>query len=147
MHHFLFVANLGLRPNLEKTSVCPVHNAQVCYFNNVWFMFLVFKKNIYLFKQPLVPPCFGPSHFPLRFFTPSTPPPLCPSHFPLRFFNPSSPSPSPSGPSHFPLRLFTRSIPPPSSHFPLRFKTLTSNPYLFMHFLNTVLFMRLPGME
>jgi hypothetical protein len=24
------------------TSVCPVHNAQVCYFNNVWFMFLVF---------------------------------------------------------------------------------------------------------
>jgi hypothetical protein len=24
------------------TSVNPVHNAQVCYFNNVWFMFLVF---------------------------------------------------------------------------------------------------------
>ncbi len=37
------------------TSVCPMHNAQVCYFNNVWFMFLVFKKNFYLFKQPLVP--------------------------------------------------------------------------------------------
>ncbi len=27
------------------TSVNPVHNAQVCYFNNVWLMFLVFKKN------------------------------------------------------------------------------------------------------
>jgi hypothetical protein len=26
------------------TSVNPVHNAQVCYFNNVWLMFLVFKK-------------------------------------------------------------------------------------------------------
>jgi hypothetical protein len=25
----------------KNTSVCPVHNAQVCYFNNVWFMFLV----------------------------------------------------------------------------------------------------------
>jgi len=24
------------------TSVNPVHNAQVCYFNNVWLMFLVF---------------------------------------------------------------------------------------------------------
>jgi len=24
------------------TSVNPVHNAQVCYFNNVWLMFLIF---------------------------------------------------------------------------------------------------------
>jgi len=24
------------------TSVIPVHNAQVCYFDNVWLMFLVF---------------------------------------------------------------------------------------------------------
>jgi hypothetical protein len=24
------------------TSVNPVHYAQVCYFNNVWLMFLVF---------------------------------------------------------------------------------------------------------
>jgi len=37
-------------PLLYITSVCPVHNAQVCYFNNVRFMFLVFKKNFYLFK-------------------------------------------------------------------------------------------------
>ncbi len=30
--------------NVRKvlTSVNPVHNAQVCYFNNVWWMFLVF---------------------------------------------------------------------------------------------------------
>jgi hypothetical protein len=27
---------------LMLTSVNPVHNAQVCYFNNVWLMFLVF---------------------------------------------------------------------------------------------------------
>jgi hypothetical protein len=27
---------------LCRTSVNPVHNAQVCYFNNVWLMFLVF---------------------------------------------------------------------------------------------------------
>jgi hypothetical protein len=25
-----------------RTSVNPVHNAHVCYFNNVWLMFLVF---------------------------------------------------------------------------------------------------------
>ncbi len=27
---------------LSITSVNLVHNAQVCYFNNVWFMFLIF---------------------------------------------------------------------------------------------------------
>ncbi len=27
---------------IPTTSVNPVHNAQVCYFNNVWLMFLVF---------------------------------------------------------------------------------------------------------
>jgi len=32
---------------LPITSVNPVHNAQVCYFNNVWLMFLVFLKNFY----------------------------------------------------------------------------------------------------
>jgi len=26
----------------KVTSVNPVHNAQVCYFNNIWLMFLVF---------------------------------------------------------------------------------------------------------
>jgi hypothetical protein len=36
-------------------------------------MFLIFNKSFYLFKQPLVPPCLGPSHFSLRFFTPSSP--------------------------------------------------------------------------
>jgi hypothetical protein len=45
-----------------RTSGYPVHNAHV-----------------------KLPPPPGPSHCPLRFFTPSTPPP---SHFPLRFFNP-----------------------------------------------------------
>jgi hypothetical protein len=40
----------------------------------------------------LPPPPPGPSHCPLRFFTPSTPPP---SHFPLRFFNPLIPPPLP----------------------------------------------------
>jgi hypothetical protein len=29
------------------TSVNPVHNAQVCYFNNLWLMFLVFSKNFF----------------------------------------------------------------------------------------------------
>jgi hypothetical protein len=27
---------------LVLTSVNPMHNAQVCYFNNVWLMFLIF---------------------------------------------------------------------------------------------------------
>ncbi len=31
-----------LKARLQSTSVNPVHNAQVCYFNNVWLMFLVF---------------------------------------------------------------------------------------------------------
>ncbi len=43
-------------PSINYTSVNPVHNALVCYFNYVWFMFLVLKKNFYLFKQPLVTP-------------------------------------------------------------------------------------------
>ncbi len=60
-------------------SVCPVHNAQVCYFNNVWFnpvdpparSFAFLTPDLY----PIEPPRLGPSHFPLRFFTPSSPPP------------------------------------------------------------------------
>jgi hypothetical protein len=40
----------------NKTSGNPVHNAQVCYFNNVWFMFLIFFFLNYFFKQPMVPP-------------------------------------------------------------------------------------------
>ncbi len=35
----------------------PVHNAQVCYFNNVWLMFLVFlKKNSFQTTVGLPPP-------------------------------------------------------------------------------------------
>jgi hypothetical protein len=34
----------------KTTSLNPVPNAQVCYFNNVWFMFLFLKKTfIFLF--------------------------------------------------------------------------------------------------
>jgi len=50
-----------------------VHNAQVCYFNNVWLMFLVLEEN-FSFQTTVGPPHRpGPSHFSLRFFTPSTP--------------------------------------------------------------------------
>jgi hypothetical protein len=100
---------------LYITSVGPVHNAQVCYI-------------------PRRAPAPGPSHFPLRFFTPLTPPlpPVLPifhfgslpcrpghSHFPLRFFNLSIP---PAGPWHFPLRFCNPLIPPAGPwHFPLRF--------------------------
>jgi hypothetical protein len=65
-----------------------VHNAQVCYFNNVWLMFLIFKKKIsfqttvdpppppwsFAFPTLVVYPVNPPSHFPLRLFTLSTPP-------------------------------------------------------------------------
>ncbi len=34
-----FVARIGID---VKDNVKPMHNAQVCYFKNVWFMFLVF---------------------------------------------------------------------------------------------------------
>jgi hypothetical protein len=67
-----------------------VHNARVCYFNNVWLMFLVFKKN-FCFQITVNPHSIGPSHFSLRFFNPSIPPRLGPSHFSLRFFTPSTP--------------------------------------------------------
>jgi len=36
------------------TSVNAVHNAQVCYFNNVWLMFLVFKN--FSFQTTVGPP-------------------------------------------------------------------------------------------
>jgi hypothetical protein len=53
-----------------------MHNAQVCYFNNVWFMFLIFKKNFYFFKQPLVPPSSPRSFtFPTPVLYPVYPPP------------------------------------------------------------------------
>ncbi len=41
--YFEIAPTLGLKPqastNLHITSVNPMPNAQVCYFNNVWFMF------------------------------------------------------------------------------------------------------------
>jgi hypothetical protein len=40
---------------IKQTSVNPVHNSQVCYFNNVWFMFLIFKKN-FSFQTTVGPP-------------------------------------------------------------------------------------------
>jgi hypothetical protein len=38
----------GLRGSFRRIQ----EKAQVCYFNNVWFMFLVLKKNFYLSKEP-----------------------------------------------------------------------------------------------
>jgi len=72
--------------------VSPVHYARVCYFNNVWLMFLVFLKN-FCFQTTVDPHFAGPSHFPFRFFNPSIPPPrLGPSHFSLlQFFTPLTP--------------------------------------------------------
>ncbi len=92
------------------TSVNPLHNAQVCYFNNVWLMFLVFQKN-FSFQTTVGPPARrpSPSHFPLRFFTLSTPPrPV------LRISHSGSLTRQapPPGPSHFSLRFFNLSIPP-----------------------------------
>jgi hypothetical protein len=86
---------------------CIMHRCVIStmFGSCVWF----FKKTFIFSNNRWSPPCPGPSHFPLRLFTPSTPPPPSPSHFPLRFFNPSSPPPSPS---HFPLRFFNPSIPP-----------------------------------
>jgi hypothetical protein len=95
------------------TSVGPVHNAQVCYFNNVWLMFLVLKKNFSFQTTVGPPPRPGPSHFSLRFFTPSTPPPG-PSHFPLRFFNPSIP---PAWSYTFPTPVLYPVDPPPARSF------------------------------
>jgi hypothetical protein len=84
-------------------SVNPVHNAQVCYFNNVWFMFLVLKKKN-LFKQPLVPP---PSPRSFAFLAPALYPvdahPPGPSHSTLQFFTSSSPPPSGKCDSPFPV--------------------------------------------
>jgi hypothetical protein len=57
------------------TSVCPMHNAHVCYFNNVWFNPA---------EPPRPPP--SPSHFPLRFFNPSNPPPQWEMRFSLSRF-------------------------------------------------------------
>jgi hypothetical protein len=80
------------------TNVNPVHNAHVCYFNNVWLMFLVFKKN-FSFQTTIGPPPPAPvlriSHsdsLPRRAPLPG------PSHFALRFFNPSIPPPGPQNP-------------------------------------------------
>jgi len=35
-------SSVNSHSELAVTSVNPVHNAQVCYFNNVWLMFLIF---------------------------------------------------------------------------------------------------------
>jgi len=51
-----------------------MHNAQVCYFNNVWLMFLVFLKNFSFQTTVGPPPRLNPLHFPLWFFTSSTRP-------------------------------------------------------------------------
>jgi hypothetical protein len=73
------------------TSVSPLHNAQVCYFNNVWLMFLVFLKKK-SFQTTVGPPPLTPV---LCISHPGSltrrAPPADPSHFSLRFFNPSSP--------------------------------------------------------
>ncbi len=73
-------------PLLYVTSVCPVHNAQVCYF-----------------KQPLAPPLVARSFaFPLRFFTPSSSPRLilsCPCWPPLAWSFIVRPSPARAGPT------------------------------------------------
>ncbi len=60
-------------PLLYVTSVCPFHNAQVCYF-----------------KQPLVPPSPRSFAFPLQFFTLSSFPPPG-----FSLLVPPSPDPSP----------------------------------------------------
>jgi len=39
---------------VQVTSVNPGHNAQVCYFNNVWLMFLVFKKKLFFSNNRFV---------------------------------------------------------------------------------------------
>jgi hypothetical protein len=39
-----------------STIVNLVHNALVCYFNNVWFMFLVFLKKLLSFQTTVGPP-------------------------------------------------------------------------------------------
>jgi hypothetical protein len=36
------VNDMAATTHICQTSVNPVHYAQVCYFNNVWLMFLVF---------------------------------------------------------------------------------------------------------
>ncbi len=115
---------------LTETIVNPVHNAQVCYFNNVWFMCLVFKKNFYLFKQPLVPPSPPPPRsfaFPTPVLYPVDPPS---PRLVLRISHSGSlthraPRPvlhishsgsltrrsPPPGPSHFPLQFFNLLVP------------------------------------
>jgi hypothetical protein len=52
---------------------CIMHR---CVISTMFGWCFWFFKKTFLFKQPLVPPPRrpGPSHFPLRFFTPSSPP-------------------------------------------------------------------------
>jgi len=42
--------------DLGQPLMNPVHNAQVYYFNNVWLMFLVFKKNFFFSNHRWSPP-------------------------------------------------------------------------------------------
>jgi hypothetical protein len=51
-----FVVSQGNLFRIIYISVNLVHNAQVCYFNNVWFMFLVFLKNFLSFQTTVGPP-------------------------------------------------------------------------------------------
>ncbi len=47
--------------SLKTINVNPLHNAHVCYFNNVWFMFLVFKifSNNHCSPPPPLPRSFA----------------------------------------------------------------------------------------
>jgi len=46
----------SFRKKIIIISVNPVHNAQVCYFNNVWLMFLVFSKKLFFSNNRWSPP-------------------------------------------------------------------------------------------
>ncbi len=120
-----------------------MHNAQVCYFNNVWLMFLAFKKKK-SFQTIVGPPppalvlCISHSGS-----LPRRPPPRPvlrishsgsltrwatspgPSHFPLWFFNLSIPPPRPVLHISHSGSLTCRSPPPGPSHFPLHFFNLS----------------------
>jgi len=114
-------------PLLYVTSVSPVHNARVCYFNNVWSMFVVFKKN-FSFQTTVDPHSASPSHFPLQFFNQSIPPVVHNARvcyfnnvwsmflvFKKNFSFQTTVDPHSASPSHFPLRFFNPSIPPVAS--------------------------------
>jgi hypothetical protein len=80
----------------------------VCYFNNVWFIFLDFQKKLFFSNNLWFPPSPWSFTFSTPVLYPVDPPrpvlrishfgslicwspPLGPSHFPLWFFNPSIP--------------------------------------------------------